>query len=79
MIDGCDDIQKALMLTSPPPITHLAQVADLRCGWRRISISVGVSEARQLRQPRNHTFKTMAIVLIRVRRVTTRPLAYGIL
>ncbi len=46
MIDGCDDIQKALMLTSPPPITHLARVADLPCGWRRISISVGVSEAR---------------------------------
>ena len=48
MIDGCDAIQKALMLTSPPPppTTHLARVADLRCGWRRISISVGVSEAR---------------------------------
>ena len=47
MIDGCDAIQKALMLTSPPPpTTHLARVADLRCGWRRISISVGVLEAR---------------------------------
>ena len=30
----------------PPSTTHLAQVADLGCGWRRISISVGVSEAR---------------------------------
>ena len=48
MIDDCDAIlQKALMLTPPPPpTTHLARVADLHCGWRRISISVGVSEAR---------------------------------
>ena len=46
MIDGCDAIQKALILTPPPPTTHLARVADLRCGWRRISISMGVSEAR---------------------------------
>ena len=46
MIDGCDAIQKALMLTSPLPTTHLARVGDLRCGWHRISISVGVSEAR---------------------------------
>ena len=33
----------------------------------------------QLRHPRNHTFKTMAILSIRLRGVTTRPLEYGIL
>ena len=58
--------------TPPPsciPTTHLARATVLRCG--RVLFGVARAAAspptiRQTRHPRNRTFETMAIMLIRV-------------